>query len=97
MDKLHVLKKIGDNIINLRKIKNFKEYSVAEIIELISHFELNSLDYDQVVDRLFFYDDDDKREWRNRTDQNGYTIIPARTQWELRFREQCLTKFLANV
>ena len=97
MDKLHVFKKIGDNIINLRKIKNFKEYSVAEIIELISHFELNSFDYDQVVDRLYFYDDDDKREWRNRTDARGYTIIPARTQWDLRFREQPIEKFLANV
>ena len=97
MDKLHVFKKVGDNIINLRKIKNFKEYSVAEIIELISHFELNSFDYDQVIDRLYFYVDGDKREWRNRTDQNGCTIIPARTQWDLRFREQPIEKFLVNV
>ena len=97
MDKLHFFKKIGDNIINLRKIKNFREYSDNEITELISHFIVGSLDYDQIIDRLFFYDDDDNREWRNRTDSGGYTIIPARTRFDSRFREQCSEKFLVNV
>ena len=97
MDKLHVFKKIGDNIINLRKIKNFREYSDNEITELISHFIVGARDYDQIIDRLFFYDDDDNREWRNRTDSGGYTIIPARTRFDSRFREQCSEKFLVNV
>ena len=97
MDKLHVFKKIDNDIINIRKIKNFREYSDNEIKELVSHFEIGTFDYDQVVDRLFFYDDDDSREWRNRTDSGGYTIIPARTRFDSRFREQCFEKFLVNV
>ena len=97
MDKLHVFKKIGDNIINIRKIKNFREYSVDEITQLINHFTVGSLDYDQVIDRLFFYVANDNREWRNRTDAGGYTLVPARTQWDSRYREQCFEKFLVNV
>ena len=98
MDKLHVFRRVGDNnIINIRKIKNFKEYSVDEITQLINHFAVGSFDYDQVIDRLFFYDDGDNREWKNRTDSGGYTIIPARTRFDSRFREQCFEKFLVNV
>ena len=97
MDKLHIFRRIGDNVLNIRKIKNFKEYSDNEITELISHFTVGSLDYDQVIDRLYFHDDNDNREWRNRTDDGGYTIIPARTRFDARFREQCAEKFLVNV
>lgn len=97
MDKLHVFRRVGDNVLNVRKIKNFREYSDNEITELISHFKIGTLDYDQVVDRLFFHDDNDNREWKNRTDANGYTIIPARTRFDSRFREQCAEKFLVNV
>ncbi len=97
MDKLHVFRRVGDNVFNIRKIRNFREYSDNEIEELVSHFTVGSLDYDQVIDRLFFYVDGDNREWKNRTDSGGHTIIPARTRFDSRYREQCAEKFLVNV
>ncbi len=97
MDKLHTFKRLKNNtVINIREIKNFTKYSAKELEELIDNFQVGTYDYDQVIDRLFFHDPADRRQWRCRTDAHGRTIQPARVRFDNRFREIADDKYLVN-
>lgn len=62
----------------LDTIDNARSYTADTIDDLISMYPPGSKEYDHIIDRLYFYSDDDNRDWKNRTDKDGYTIIPTK-------------------
>lgn len=64
--------------IHLDRIKSAASYSPSEIDSLIALFPINTPEYDYIIDRLYFHSTHDTRDWKNRTDADGYSIIPAR-------------------
>ena len=59
-------------------IKSAANYSQEELDQLLSFYQPGSPYYDMLIDRLYFHDPHDKRDWSSRTDATGHTIIPGR-------------------
>ena len=81
---------IDNKVINLDYIKSAKHYSDEEIAELISLADVGTDNYDYIIERLYFYDPDDRRNWKNRADPEGYAIVPTRSCQE-RAKEVAVT------
>lgn len=56
-------------------VKNYKEYSENEINDLIQQANKSKFLYDYLIDRLYFYNDNNKRNTKNQ----DYNILTART------------------
>lgn len=58
-----------------QNIKNYKEYNENEINDLIQQANKSKFLYDYLIDRLYFYNDNNKRN----TKKEDYNILTART------------------
>lgn len=56
-------------------VKNYKEYNENEINDLIQKANKSKFLYDYLIDRLYFYDNNNKRN----TKKDDYNILTART------------------
>lgn len=62
----------------LDDIKNAEHYTAEQIQDIISLCKSGTKEYDHIIDKLYFYSNYDNRDWKNRTDKDGYTIIPTK-------------------
>jgi hypothetical protein len=67
----------------LYKIKNYKNYTEQEIIELLNQAQ-NSYQYDYVIDRLFFLEQNTKTKWIDKS----LNIKSARRMYEIEHAEK---------
>lgn len=59
-------------------VKNYKEYTENEINDLIKQANKSKFLYDYLIDRLYFYDNNNKRNTKNQ----DYNILTARTMYK---------------
>lgn len=65
-------------------IKNYKEYTENEINDLIQQANKSKFLYDYLIDRLYFYDNNNKRNTKNQ----DYNILTARTMYKREHNEK---------
>lgn len=65
-------------------IKNYKEYTEKEINDLIKQANNSKFLYDYLIDRLYFYDNNNKRN----TKKQEYNILTARTMYKREHNEK---------
>lgn len=76
----------------IRSIKNAEHLSEDEVLKLAGMYKPGTADYDQVIERLYFYGSGSNANWKNRLE---YSIMTVRSQQENAARE-ITTDFTAH-
>lgn len=71
------------NINKIHAVKNYKNYTEEEIIEMVTTLPSNQYEYDSLIDQLYFINDSEKEKGKknrsHRRKRIEYSVLTARS------------------
>ena len=71
------------NLKKIRSIQNYKHYTEEEIIEMVQTIPTNQLEYDALIDQLYFFDyekNEEKKIKKHRKNRQEYPVYTVRSE-----------------
>lgn len=81
------------NLKKIRSIKSHEHYTEEEIIEMVQTIPSNQLEYDALIDQLYFFDyekDQEKKIMKHRKNRQEYPVYTVRSEQN---RQKKIDKF----